>query len=196
MIRVGTAIVVALLAAAALLASPRESPLPALGWAAGFLFLFVEEDMRNRRIPNWLTVTALAVALIVGAASGGLPGVAQAMAGALTALVLLIVPFAMRGLGAGDVKALMALGALWGPVAILGSLPWMLISGGVLALGILAVRGRIPDLLQRWGVTLTAWTATQRWHYVTPSAREGGLPFALAIALGASAYQFWGPPWL
>ena len=194
----GVAVLVALLAVATFLVSPRECALPAIGWAAAFLFLFVEEDIRRRRIPNWLTVSGILTALVLAAVSGGWIGIAQAVAGAVTALALLIIPFAMRGLGAGDVKALMVLGALWGPLAILGTLPWMLIAGGLLALCILAARGRLLDLLQRWAVTLTSWRATSNWHYVgpEPSTAGGGLPFALAIALGASAYQFWGSPWM
>lgn len=193
-----TAFVIATIAVTTFLVSPRESPLPALGWAAGFLFFIVEEDLRHRRIPNWLTAPGFVMALALSAFSGGWTGLAHAALGTLTAVLLLIAPFAMRQLGAGDVKAVMVLGALWGPGAILGSLAWMIVAGGALALTILAARGGLIDLLERWGASFLTWRATRRWVPLGPTRGGGehGLPFALAIALGASAYQFWGSPWL
>ena len=44
----------------------------------------------------------------------GAVGLGYALAGAGVALGVLFVPFVLRWLGAGDVKAMMVLGALWG----------------------------------------------------------------------------------
>jgi prepilin peptidase CpaA len=181
---------------ALLVISPRECALPALWWTASFLFLLVVEDVRNRRIPNWLTVPGAAAGVVLAIATAGWPGAVQAVAGVFTAFVVLIVPFAMRGLGAGDVKALIALGAFWGPVGILGSFPWMLVAGGAIAFVLLSLQGELPAMLRRWATALVTWRVTRRWIYAAPAPGERrGLPFALAIALGASAYQFWGPLW-
>jgi len=54
---------VALLVAAGFLSTAEEGPLPALAWAAAFLFLAVESDVRRLRIPNWLTFPAFFGAL-------------------------------------------------------------------------------------------------------------------------------------
>jgi hypothetical protein len=72
----------------------------------------------------------------------------------------------------------------------------MLIAGGVMAILLLAVRGQLMDMLRRWAASVWTWRLTRRWSHATPeTSRRQGLPFALAIALGASAYQFWGPLW-
>ena len=115
--------------------SAQESPLPATVWAAAFLFLAVEHDVRCLRIPNWLTGGGLAGALALAGATRGATGLTEALLGAVTALAVLFLPFLLRWLGAGDVKAMMVLGALWGGAYILSffgvSLAALRIAGGV-----------------------------------------------------------------
>src|SRR5262249_13487067 len=75
------AVAVAALAAACLVWTPgKESPLPAVGWAAAFLFLAVQQDVRALRIPNWLTFPALAAAVALAALQGGCEGARHALA--------------------------------------------------------------------------------------------------------------------
>ena len=176
----------------------REAPLPATAWAAAFLFLAVESDVRRLRIPNWLTFGALGLALGLGAWGGGLPGLLDAAAGAGVALAVLFVPFAMRWMGAGDVKAMMALGALWGQAHLLPTLFWIFLAGGALALAMLAARGELPDLCVRWWRSFWITCATRKLTYFAPApgaVAGGGLPFAVAIGIGAAIHQMWGSPW-
>jgi leader peptidase (prepilin peptidase) / N-methyltransferase len=70
-------------------------------------------DLRQRRLPNWLTLPGAAVVLVVALATGrGMPAMSGAavLAGAYL-LVHLAAPAAM---GAGDVKLALGLGALTG----------------------------------------------------------------------------------
>jgi prepilin peptidase CpaA len=183
---------------ASLLWTAQERPLPALGWTAAFLFLAVEHDLRRMRIPNALTLPALTVALGVAALGHGISGLGVALAGAGLAFGLLFGPFALRWLGAGDVKAMMVLGALWGPAALLAGLWWMLVVGGVLAVAWVALRGGLPDLLRRWGASahLTLFERRPTWVRPAPgSPAAAGLPFALCMGAGAVALQLWGLPW-
>lgn len=195
----GASHAVALLVSALLLWSGQEAPLPALGGAAAFLLLAVEQDVRRMRIPNALTLPALAGALGYAAWSSGASGLLTALLGAGVAFAVLFVPFLLRWLGAGDVKAVMVLGALWGAPLLLPVLWWMVVAGGVLALGALGVRGGLLDLLARWRDSARVTFATRRWTYFRPRAGSmaaGGVPFAVAIALGATAFQLWGTPWI
>lgn len=197
--REAIAIGAALLAAATLVWTPgKEAPLPALGWAAAFLLVAVHQDVRSLRIPNWLTFPSLLGAIALGAVQGGLAGTGDALLGAATALAVGFVPFAMRWLGAGDVKAGMVLGALWGAPIFLGVFWWMLVVGGLLAVAFVAAQGGLVDLLVRWLRSAHATVLTRRLTYFRPaagSAAAHGLPFAVAMALGAGAFQIWGTPW-
>jgi prepilin peptidase CpaA len=193
------ALATAALVAAAVVWTARRDALPALPFAAAFLFAAMWRDVRELRIPNWLTGPALLGALVLGLVGGGAPGLVAAGAGAGVALALLFLPFAWGWLGAGDVKAAMVLGALWGGVAFLEVLWWMLVSGGALAAALLVVRGGFRDLLRRWRSSIELWLATRQWSYLGPgdgSAAATGIPFAVAMGLGAAAFQLWGLPWL
>jgi prepilin peptidase CpaA len=183
-----------------LIQTASETPLPQIFGAAAFLFLAVFNDVQRQRIPNWLTFPALGIALGLALLGQVETGGGAALAGSALALVVFGIPFACGWLGAGDVKGCMVLGALWGPVALIGTAWWMVVSGGVLAIVIVALqRGGLKDLLRRW--SLSAWYSlrTRRVVYLTPDPNgvaAGGLPFAVAMGSGASAFQLWGTPWL
>jgi prepilin peptidase CpaA len=183
------AVGVLVMAPALLLGWAAGTPLPVLGWAAAFLFLAVEHDLRCRRIPNWLTFPTLAFALLHGAWLGGADGVRVALLGAAAAFALLVLPYALGALGAGDVKAAMALGALFGAGDIAQVVVLAVGFGCVLALLRLLVRGGLAELGQRWLRCLVASLASQRLVYLPPapgSAATRGIPFAVAIALAVA----------
>src|SRR5262245_55954371 len=97
-----SAVIAASLAALAL--HPGLAPLPALGWAALFLFWVVQQDLARTRIPNALTFPALTLALLHGMIAHGWSGLGWGLAGAGLVLAILWVPFSVRALAAGDVK--------------------------------------------------------------------------------------------
>ncbi len=192
------AIALAAVASMVFLWSGGRDPMPLLPWSAAFLFFVVEEDLRHRRIPNWLTLPTLGAALVFAHVTGGWAGTAAAAGGAGVAFGLLFPLFLFRVMGAGDVKALMVLGAFWGPAALVGSLWWMLVAGGLVAIAIAGLRGALPDVLSRWKLSLLTFVATRRLTYFPPAAEGTAgthIPFGVAIALGAAAHQYWGAPW-
>jgi prepilin peptidase CpaA len=179
-----------------LLAGEGMPPLHRMGTAA-FLSLVVFEDVRRMRIPNALTFPALLLALAAAAVSGGAVALAGAALAASAALVLGIGPYALGWLGAGDVKALVVLGALVGMTALLPLLFSVIIAGGVMALAHLALRGELAGLLTRWWLSLQTTLVTRRLCYFSPapgSAAAAGLPFGVAMACGAIAFSLWGAP--
>jgi leader peptidase (prepilin peptidase)/N-methyltransferase len=74
-------------------------------------------DIRERRLPNWLTLPGAVAVLALSAAMGqGRPAVLGALAlGALYLVVHLLAPTAM---GAGDVKLAIGVGALTGACGV------------------------------------------------------------------------------
>ena len=75
-------------------------------------------DLRTRRIPNVLTFGAALAGLLYQFVSGGIDGLGHAALGWLVGAVIFILPFALGGLGGGDVKLLAALGAWLGPADV------------------------------------------------------------------------------
>src|SRR5688500_19094321 len=89
-------------------------------------------DVMSRRIPNVLTFGAAAGALLVRGVLFGMPGVIDASAGWLTGFIILFPLFFVRGLGAGDVKLVAALGAWFGPIDGLWLALYTAVAGGVI----------------------------------------------------------------
>jgi prepilin peptidase CpaA len=108
---------------------------------------------------------------------------------------VLLVPYALGWLGAGDVKAAMVMGALFGRDVFLPMLFWMVLVGGCLAIGLVVVKGGLPDLLRRWFESARQSVLLRRPTYFPPapgSPAAAGIPFALAMGLGATVYHVLG----
>jgi prepilin peptidase CpaA len=71
-------------------------------------------DISQRRIPNKLILIGLVSGITLQTQIGGLAGLGLSLLGAACGLGLLIVPFALRVLGGGDVKLTMVCGAFLG----------------------------------------------------------------------------------
>ena len=69
-------------------------------------------DFRWLKVYNWLTLPLFALGLLYHSLLGGWLGFQESLAGALLMLIVLIVPFMLGAMGAGDVKLLIAV-ATW-----------------------------------------------------------------------------------
>ena len=74
-------------------------------------------DLRDRRIPNWLTGTGVLVGLGSNYYQSGWPGLRNGLLGLSAAFALYALLFALRAMGGGDVKLMAAVGAFTGPSA-------------------------------------------------------------------------------
>jgi|SRR5919108_1721742 prepilin peptidase CpaA len=169
-------------------------PLALLGGAVFTLLLVVVcvSDLRRRRIPNRLVGT-LAVAGI-GYALAVMPIVSAlryALGGAAVGLGLWLPFWAMRVLGAGDVKLVAASGTWLGPLGVLEASLYGAALGGLLAVWALARTGGITRVLPRFGTWLFASRVMRRIAPETIPA-EKRVPYGLALAAGA-AIAGWYP---
>src|SRR5438477_1353646 len=65
-------------------------------------------DLRSRRIPNWLTLSAFSAGVVLNIVASGTQGGVSALEGAALGFGLLIPFYVLRVMGAGDVKLLAA----------------------------------------------------------------------------------------
>lgn len=72
-------------------------------------------DFTRFKVYNLLTFPVFLTGIAYHCLNSGLPGLGFALAGALLGLGVLLIPYLMGGLGAGDVKFVMSLGAWTGP---------------------------------------------------------------------------------
>lgn len=110
-------------------------------------------DVQTRRIPNFLTFGSAAGALIHAVYVGGLHGLALSAAGWATGIALFLPMFLLRGMGAGDVKLLGAVGAWLGPMGAVYAGLYSVLAGGVLALIVGVIHGYLGKALSNlWGL--------------------------------------------
>jgi prepilin peptidase CpaA len=144
-------------------------------------------DVKTRRIPNVLTFGAAAGALGFHLALGGWAGLGSAAAGWLVGAALFFPLFALRGLGAGDVKLLAALGAWLGPSQTVWLAAFSAIAGGILALGVALATGYTKQAFSNvWGL-LGYWKVMGLKPHPGMTLDAPGtpkVPYALPIAAG------------
>ena len=162
-----------------------------------FLAALAAIDSATHRIPNALTVPAAAVAVVLHGLSTGTLGVLESAAG-LSVGLLVFAPFYLgRNFGAGDLKAMAAVGAFLGPAGGLAAAGWTLVAGGVGALlWLISVGGysALHALFERWATRAYVLCATGHRARLNPSPGDAALrrfPYGLAIACGTSISLLW-----
>lgn len=99
------------------------------------LCLATGEDLRTRRIPNTITLNGIWAALIINFFFfGGFSGLGLSVSGFLVSLGIGLIPFMLGGLGGGDLKLFMMVGAFMGAWFALQTFLYASVAGGVLAL--------------------------------------------------------------
>jgi prepilin peptidase CpaA len=114
-------------------------------------------DVRSRKIPNLLTFGAALCGLLFHVALSGVPGLVTATSGWATGVALFLPFFLLRGMGAGDVKLLAALGAWLGPMQTIWLALFTSIAGGVMALIVAVSTGYLRTTFQNIGTMLLYW---------------------------------------
>jgi prepilin peptidase CpaA len=172
---------------AALAQEPRMMVLAGLVIAAAVV------DARTHRIPNLLTVcgAAAGVALALADAGSG-PTVAGSLLGGMCGLALLLPLYALRAMGAGDVKLMAAVGTFLGATGVLHAVLFTFIAGGIAALAWIAWhRGAGTRVLGNVRALLFAAAAGQPAFALAGSGR---MPYAFAICAGTLAAMVWRLP--
>jgi prepilin peptidase CpaA len=114
-------------------------------------------DVRQHRIPNWITFGAAATALMYHIAQSGGHGLTHSLGGWLVGVAMFILPFILGGLGAGDVKLVAALGAWLGFNDALWLGLYVGASGGVIALVVAVSSGYLRRALINIRLLLGHW---------------------------------------
>ena len=151
-------------------------------------------DICSRRIPNWLTYSAMLLGVGHHTLANGAQGFFFSAGGLFLGLALLIAFYLAGGMGAGDVKLMGAVGALLGPKGEFVAFIFTALVGGIYAIILLLVRFRVKgtairlntmfsSLLQD-GTALTSLSTNQ-------TQKMPVLNYGVAIALGVFLSIIW-----
>ena len=114
-------------------------------------------DLRTRRIPQIVTLGGAAAGVLFHLTSGGWAAGLGSVSGWLVGIAVFFLPFALGGLGAGDVKLLGALGAWLGMSQVLWLALYTGAAGGVMALAVALAHGYLREALFNVATLIGHW---------------------------------------
>lgn len=144
-------------------------------------------DLTQRKIPNKLTFPFAGIGFVSSFVLYGFQGVVEASMGMLLGFFILFIPFLLKGMYAGDVKMLMAIGAMQGGRFVIETAIYMAFIGGIISLGVLIKEGQFIRCLKKIKYYLLSilflgqvglWEGEERLEKIY-------IPYALAIGMGA-----------
>jgi prepilin peptidase CpaA len=173
---------------AAALLSPMIAPA-----SMGMVLTAAAIDLRERRIPNWLTFGAWLMALPLQIAIHGLGhGAADWAVGWVAGFAIFLPFYLVHGMAAGDVKLMAAVGAWLGASMALQIALATFVIGGVWALALTARRRRMAQLRRNLAsILLSQGQISRSAEPPKPNADAswsvGAVPYGVAIAAGTIA---------
>jgi prepilin peptidase CpaA len=145
-------------------------------------------DVKSRRIPNFITMPAFLFGLALHLALGGWIQLLTALAAGVICGLVFLVFYIAGGMGAGDVKLIMAVGCIGGFSHIAYLLVLTALSGGVMAICLAVARGRLRQTIANVGALAShhGHEGLQPHPDLNLSNNQTlRLPYALAIAGGS-----------
>jgi len=167
------------------------------------------------KVPNWLTFPLILSGWVLGVVHNcglfldgtGVGGIGSALAGTFLGMLLLYPVYAVGGMGAGDVKMQMGFGSWIGAFYGVNATEWhpgalwiivwafciAVIVGGVIAFGMILVRGQYRKNLENTRAILGDLVTAKGLEDVASKARERKsrlhlLPYGIPLCIGFVAY--------
>ena len=155
-------------------------------------------DYRQRRIPNWLVLAGVLAGMAINAFltydnPSATTGLLYSLGGLGIALLVYLPLYLLRGMGAGDVKLMAAIGAIVGPAIWLWILFFTAVLGGITAVIVMLTKGRVRHTLRNIWMILISIRYRQAPYATNPEldvTSEQGvrLPHGVIIAIGALGF--------
>ena len=150
-------------------------------------------DLRSQKIPNIITYPSILIALTYHTIINGTEGLLFSAGGIAIGTALLIIPYLMGGMGAGDAKLMGTIGGFIGAKAAFYAFLNIAAVGGVYALILVIIyRPNFRGFFRKQFDTLVSFILMQKY---IPDIEENAknkpkLCYGLAIALGTGIYIF------
>jgi len=149
-------------------------------------------DYKQQRIPNLLTIPAAVFALLFYCLSNGLEGFLFSLTGLVAGMGTLIIPYAMGGMGAGDVKLMGVVGSFLGVKGVCCAFLLTALYGGGYSIGTIFIYREIfKGFYLRLFHTALAFILTKK-YFPDPVIEHKDKPrlcYGIAIALGTLTYM-------
>ncbi|SRR6266404_2651462 len=165
-------------------------PVPIVIALITFVVACCAVDVRIRRIPNAISAPAILAGLLLNTWYFGMNGLLASTGGVVVMGAVLIAPFALGGIGAGDVKMMAAVGAFLGPrLAAFGLALGMALGGVIMGVHLLRI-GRFREKIGALQLMISSAILMRSTHPLRVAAENPGaisLPYSVPLALGTAA---------
>jgi len=159
----------------------------------GILILSAGIDFEKQKIPNLITYPGMVIAFSYHGVTRGTDGLLFSFAGLALGIGILLVPYFLGGMGAGDAKLMGTVGAVIGAKGVFYAALCTALVGGFYALVLILVhRAHFRGFFRRQLTTF--WTFVLTLKYIPDPIQNAQtrprLCYGLAIAFGTGLYIF------
>jgi len=146
----------------------------------------IYHDVKYRRIPNMVVLSALVAGLVINTMVGGLPGLGNSALGFAVAFIPMLLLHIFGAMGAGDVKLMGAVGSILGVGLMPVTLVLVVMVGGVLAVFTTLRAGTmfstLHGVLRIFVGILPGWEMPR---FAMAPDRRHTIPYGVAIMVGS-----------
>ena len=148
-------------------------------------------DLRTQKIPNLIVYSGMLIALTYNTIIDGTGGLLFSAGGIAIGTALLIIPYLMGGMGAGDAKLMGAIGGFLGAKAVLFVFFLTAILGGIYALIVVFVyRTAFRGFFRKQFSTLISFILMRKYvpDSIETAKNRPKLCYGLPIAIGTGIF--------
>jgi prepilin peptidase CpaA len=157
------------------------------------LFICFITDVKSRKILNIVTLPTIVFSLGYYLFTKGYEGFLFSGKGFLVGLGLLIIPYLLGGMGAGDVKLMAAIGALMGTSFVFYSFIYIALIGGVIALVLILKSKGFMNSIKSFFFNIVFFRSNIGSMMMSKEKQTKiSYPYGVAIVLGTLSTLVWG----
>lgn len=151
-------------------------------------------DIKDRRILNIVTLPVITFAFMYYTLVGGWNGFLYSGQGFIVGFSLLLIPYILGGMGAGDVKLMAAIGALMGTSFVFQSFIYTALIGGAISLFIIVKQNGFWNPLKNLLFNVTFLKGNLGSLVINKEDKSTRItfPYGVAIVLGTVCNLLWG----
>jgi prepilin peptidase CpaA len=162
--------------------------------ALGICFI---TDLKQQRIYNKVIFPAIIIALVLHLTASGFNGLKLSLLGFIAGLAVLIIPYFLGGIGAGDVKLLATIGAIKGSFFVFNTALYMAVIGGIIAFIIIVSNGALLNVLKQLRMWMYSLLCGIKYKLEFPTSTFlKKYPYGVAIVGGAVICLIFKEAWI
>jgi prepilin peptidase CpaA len=158
------------------------------------LLICLFTDIKSRKILNIVTLPTIVFGMLFNMFNGGIEGLIFSGIGFLVGLGLLLIPYLLGGMGAGDVKLMATIGALMGASFVLYSFIYTALIGGAIAMVLLVKQKGFWKPMKSFLFNDTFLRGNLGSMAINKHQQSSSIsfPYGVAIVLGTFCTLIWG----